>query len=61
VRLGQLIHQYRIVREISLRSLAKQIGTSAPTLHRFESGRAVDADTLSLILLWCFGKVAQDA
>lgn len=59
MRLGQIIRKWRIVQEVSLRDLAKEIGTSAATLHRFECGHDIDGRTLSMVLTWCFGKVAQ--
>lgn len=51
-KLGQVLRCYRLLRELDLRTLGKDIGVSAPTLMRIEAGRACDADTLLKILNW---------
>lgn len=56
MRLGQLLKKWRMVTERDLRSVAKEIGTSASTLSRFERGEEITADTLSKIMVWAFAK-----
>lgn len=51
-KLGAVIRCYRLLKEMDLRTLGKEIGVSAPTLLRIEQGRAIDADTLMKILNW---------
>jgi transcriptional regulator with XRE-family HTH domain len=54
MRLGLVLHKWRINAEQSQRQLAKEIGVSHSTLCRFEAGENVDAQTLAAILLWLF-------
>lgn len=51
-KLGAVLRCYRLLKELDLRTLGKEIGISAPTLMRIEAGRATDADTLMKILNW---------
>lgn len=51
-KLGSVLRCYRLLKELDLRTLAKEIGTSSATLCRIESGRAIDAETLLKILNW---------
>lgn len=50
--LGEAIRCLRLFHRITLRGLAKKIGTSASTIMRLEHGRAIDADTYLSILNW---------
>ena len=52
MRIGKVIHKYRIVEEIEQRQLAQEIGISASTLCRLEKGQNCDANALSAILRW---------
>jgi len=47
-------------REISLRNLAKEIGISASTLSRLETGENVDAQSLSKILIFLISNEVQE-
>jgi transcriptional regulator with XRE-family HTH domain len=47
-----MIRLHRAVNNISLRVLAKEIGTSAATLMRIEQGYAFDTATLLRLLAW---------
>lgn len=51
-KLGLALRSYRLLRDMDLRALGKEIGISAPTLMRIERGRNTDADTLLKILTW---------
>jgi transcriptional regulator with XRE-family HTH domain len=51
-KLGAVLRCYRLLKELDLRTLGKEIGLSAPTLMRIEQGRSVDAETLLKILNW---------
>ena len=52
MRLGAVIHKWRVMSELSVRDAAGIIGISATTLHRFESGDDVDGRTLIAVLKW---------
>jgi transcriptional regulator with XRE-family HTH domain len=54
-KLGAVLKCYRLLKERNLRELAKEIGVSASTLCRLETGRAIDAETLVKILNWFLG------
>ena len=54
MKLGQVIKKYRVISELSLRDVGKEIGIGAATLMRFEQGRDADAQTLAKILAWLF-------
>ncbi len=50
--LGSVLRSYRLHKELSLRKLGAEIGLSAATLHRLESGLEISAKNLSVILRW---------
>lgn len=51
-RLGSVLRCYRVMKEMGFRELAEEVGVSAATLCRIESGKAMDADTLLKLLNW---------
>lgn len=52
MKLGEVLKKYRLIKELTLRELAGEIGVSAATLLRLESGKAPDSRTLLLIINW---------
>lgn len=51
--LADVVKRWRLMRDLSLRQAASEIGVSAATLMRFEQGRnKPDGDTLSTVLRW---------
>lgn len=52
MKLGKVIHKYRITNELTLRELAQEIGIGAATLMRLEQGRDPDGHTLAKVLHW---------
>lgn len=56
MKLGQLIKDWRRMREVTIRDAAKIIGISYPTLCRFENGEEIEGTTLSKILAWAMSK-----
>lgn len=52
MRLGQIIKKWRIVNELDLRSVAREIGIGAATLMRLEQGHVPDGNTLAKVLGW---------
>lgn len=56
MRLGRVIYRYRTMSDVSIRDLAKEVGISPATLHRIETGGAVDGSTLALLLIWLIGQ-----
>jgi transcriptional regulator with XRE-family HTH domain len=56
VKLGKVLRKYRVISELTLRDVGKEIGIGAATLMRIEQGRVPDGDTLAKILVWLFKK-----
>jgi DNA-binding XRE family transcriptional regulator len=54
MKLGSVLRKYRLMSEITVRTLAHEIGVSAPTLNRLENGRWIDGHTVGKILNWLF-------
>lgn len=52
VKLGIVIKKYRLMMELDLRTLSKEIGIGAATLLRIERGYGVDYATFKKILDW---------
>ncbi len=52
MRLGAILRKWRYANERSLRDLGREIGISAATLLRIESGRECDSTTLMKIFNW---------
>lgn len=50
--LGEMIKAYRWKKELGLREVAKEIGTTHGTLSRIENGEEVDGRTLIKIFIW---------
>ncbi len=50
--LALMLYQYRHYYRISVRKLGHEIGVSGSTISRIESGHAVDANTLLLLMRW---------
>lgn len=53
--IGKVLHSYRVMNEISLRDLGKQLGISAATLMRLEKGNNIDAQSMFKVMQWLFG------
>ena len=51
-RLGEVLWKWRMMRELSQRTVAAMLGISASTLSRLERGEFPDAQTLKLVLCW---------
>lgn len=54
MKLGIIIKKYRVMSELTLREVGKEIGISAATLMRLEQGREPDGKTIAKILAWLF-------
>jgi ribosome-binding protein aMBF1 (putative translation factor) len=52
LRLGLVVKDHRMARELSVRGLAKELGIAPSTLLRVEEGKALDGDSLLRVLLW---------
>lgn len=52
MKLGTVLKKYRLMMELDLRSLAKEIGVGASTLMRLEHGHEPDYRTFKKILDW---------
>ena len=52
MQLADVLRKWRRASDLPLRSAAKQIGVTLPTLSRIERGEAMDGVTLAKILCW---------
>ncbi len=52
MRLGAVLHKWRLMQDMSVRDAAKEIGLSPATFSRLENGREIDARTLMKIFNW---------
>ncbi len=52
MRLGKVLKKYRLMMELDLRSLGKEIGIGAATLMRVEMGHEPSYSTFKKILDW---------
>ncbi len=50
--LGAVLKRWRVNEDLDLRSVAKEIGISAPSLMRIEHGHSFDAATMLKIWMW---------
>lgn len=51
-RIGRLLVLYRSMRQIGIRTMAKETGISHATLSRIERGHAMDAETMIRLWSW---------
>lgn len=56
MKLGIVVHKYRLLAELTLRELGKEIGISAATLMRLEQGHSPDGVTLAKVFAWLTSK-----
>ena len=52
--IGKVLRSYRVLREIGVRDLGKEIGVSAATISRIEQGKPCDGRTFVKIFNWLF-------
>lgn len=52
VLLGEMMNSRLKFRNLSIRSLAKELGVSASTLTRMKQGRSIQAETFCALLNW---------
>lgn len=52
LRIGVVLHQWRMVERVGLRAVAREMGLSTSTLSRIERGESMDAAALIKILNW---------
>lgn len=52
MRLGIVLKKYRLMMDLDLRTLAKEIGIGASTLMRLEMGHSTDYQTFKKVLDW---------
>lgn len=55
MKLGELIKEYRFIKKLGSRDVAKEIGFSHSTLTRFENGKSISGDDLVKIFKWITG------
>jgi len=56
MKLGNVLHKYRLLAELTLRELGKEIGIGAATLMRLEQGHSPDGETLAKVIHWLTSK-----
>jgi transcriptional regulator with XRE-family HTH domain len=59
MRIGNVLRKWRTMEELSIRDVAKEIGTSHSTLSRIERGEPCDSDTLAAVIIWLIGKAKR--
>ncbi len=52
MRIGIILRKWRLINEITTRTLALELGISASTLNRIENGMVIDGPTLMKIFNW---------
>jgi transcriptional regulator with XRE-family HTH domain len=52
MKLGEVLRKYRVMNELTLREVGKEIGIGAATLMRLEQGHVPDGTTLAKVLQW---------
>lgn len=52
MRLGILLRKFRVMSDLTIRDLAREIGVSSAVLSRIERGENCDSRTLMRILNW---------
>lgn len=52
MKLGIVLKKWRLMAELDLRTVAKEIGIGAATLMRIERGHVPDGLTLARIMAW---------
>lgn len=57
MRLGHVLRKYRLMMEISVRTMADNVGLNASTYSRLERGEAMDGDTLASVMRWLLERV----
>ncbi len=58
--LGKMLRLYRMVRNLTLRDMAPQVGISHATLMRIETGQAIDAETLLKLWTWMLSAAPKE-
>ena len=56
MRIGSVLHKWRINSDVSTRDLGKQVGVSASTISRIENGEDISAAAMLALIVWLFGK-----
>ena len=57
INIGDILHQFREINEMSLKELAKDIGVSVATLCRIERGDKMEAKTVLLLIDFLFREI----
>lgn len=57
MNLGHVLRKYRLMSELSVRSMAEVVGLNASTYSRLERGEIMDGDTLASVLRWLLERV----
>ncbi len=61
MRIGVVIRRWRKMEERDVSDVAKEIGVSASTLTRLESGQTPNGETLAAVLTWLMTDPAPPA
>jgi len=56
MRIGAVLHKWRINEGVTTRELGSQIGVSASTISRIENGEEISASVMLALINWLFGK-----
>lgn len=56
MRIGTVLHKWRINAGFTVREIGNQIGVSASTISRIENGEDISASAMLAVIVWLFGK-----
>jgi transcriptional regulator with XRE-family HTH domain len=54
MRIGKILRQYRLLRELTHEELAEEIGISRASVLRIEAGKDVGSDKIATLIYWLF-------
>lgn len=56
MKINKIIRKWRVMSELPVREVAKEIGISPATFSRFERGEDTTGETLAAIMRWLLSK-----
>lgn len=59
MRIGSVLHKWRINSDITTRELGRYIGVSASTISRIENGEEISATAMLALIVWLFEKEGE--
>jgi transcriptional regulator with XRE-family HTH domain len=56
MRVARLLKTWRVIANLGIREVAKEIGVSPATLSRIERGEEMNGQTLAKVIMWMLGQ-----